>query len=203
MLSLLGRIMDRRKKSRPMSETSGEHDYRRVDDCSSASSDPAVVGLCRGMVGLSFLLLVGLIVLAWVTLSSGVDWDASVVRVDGGEGSAESIDDASLEGASVDSISRVIRFDVSQLDDEGLMGPPDGLRALSYEFCIPASEARVKEVEAIDSTVAIQRSSPGRIGCGEAEYLAIAHTHQPGFREVLDRLSRLPYVNEIQEAHFE
>jgi hypothetical protein len=89
------------------------------------------------------------------------------------------------------------------LNDEGLLGAANGLRALSYEFCIPADEAHVREVEAIDSTIAVQRSSPGRIGCGEAEYLAIGSTHQPGFGEVLDRLSRLPYVTEIQEAFFE
>jgi hypothetical protein len=155
------------------------------------------------MVGLSSLLLVGLIALAWVILGSGVDWDASVVGVDRGDSSGEEAHESAFELDSSDPTSDVIRFDLDKLNSEGLFGPEDGLRALSYEFCIPASEARVKEVEAIDSTVAIQRSSPGRIGCIEAEYLAIGQTHQPDFLEVLVRLSRLPYVNEIQEAHFE
>lgn len=172
------------------------------EQAQSRSSDPAVVGLCRGMVGLSLALLVGLMTLAWVLLRSGIDWDASVVKVDRREVQVEASDELSNNASSA-TTSGVIQFDLSRLNSDGLLGPPDGLRALSYEFCIPASEARIEEVEAIDSTVAIQRSSPGRIGCGEAEYLAIAHTHQPGFREVLDRLSRLPYVNEIQEAHFE
>ena len=83
------------------------------------------------------------------------------------------------------------------------MGSGDGLRALSYEFCIPAVESHVKEVEAIDSTIAIQRSSPGRVGCGEGEYLAIGNTHQPDVDSVLARLSRLPFVDRIEEAHFE
>jgi hypothetical protein len=168
----------------------------------SRSSDPAVVGLCRGMVGLSLALLVGLMTLAWVLLRSGIDWDASVVKVDRREVLVEVSDEPSNNESSA-TTSGVVRFDLSRLNGEGLLGPPDGLRALSYEFCVPAVEAHVGEVETIDSTVAFQRSSPGRIGCGEGEYLAIGHTHQPGFRDVLDRLSHLPYVSEIQEAHFE
>lgn len=172
------------------------------EQAQSRSSDPAVVGLCRGMVGLSLALLVGLMTLAWVLLRSDIDWDASVVKVDRGEVLIEASDGPSNNASSI-TTSGVVRFDLSRLNGDGLLGPPDGLRALSYEFCIPADEAHVREVEAVDSTIAIQRSSPGRIGCGEVEYLAIGHTHQPGFREVLDRLSRLPYVSEIQEAHFE
>jgi len=168
----------------------------------SRSSDPAVVGLCRGMVGLSLALLVGLVTLAWVLLRSDIDWDASVVKAGRREVGVEASDEPS-NGEAATATAGVIRFDSSRLNSEGLVGSPDGLRALSYEFCIPAVEAHVGEIEAIDSTITIQRSSPGRIGCGSDEYLAVGHTHQPGFREVLDRLGRLPYVNEIQEAHFE
>ena len=172
------------------------------EQAQSRSSDPAVVGLCRGMVGLSLALLVGLMTLAWVLLRSDIDWDASVVKVDRREVLVEASDEPASNESSA-TTSGVIRFDLSRLNSDGLLGPPDGLRALSYEFCIPAVEAHVTQVEAIDSTAAIQHSSPGRIGCGEGEYLAIGHTHQPGFRDVLDRLSHLPYVSEIQEADFE
>ena len=34
-------------------------------------------------------------------------------------------------------VAAKIRFDLSVLDDSGLYGPADGLRALDYEFCIP------------------------------------------------------------------
>ena len=33
-----------------------------------------------------------------------------------------------------------IHFDLEQLNAEGLQGPPDGLRALHYEFCLPELE---------------------------------------------------------------
>jgi hypothetical protein len=32
-----------------------------------------------------------------------------------------------------------ITFDLEQLNENGLYGPPGGLRALHYEFCIPGS----------------------------------------------------------------
>lgn len=154
------------------------------------------------MVGLSLALLVGLMTLAWILLRSDIDWDASVVKAGRREVGVETSDEPS-NGEAATAISGVIRFDSSRLNSEGLVGPPDGLRALSYEFCIPAVEAHVGEIEAIDSTITIQRSSPGRIGCGSDEYLAIGSTHPPGFRKVLEQLARLPYVERIEEAHFE
>ncbi len=172
------------------------------EQAQSRSSDPVVVGLCRGMVGLSLALLVGLMTLAWVLLRSDIDWDASVVKASRREALVEASDEPS-NGEAATATAGVIRFDSSRLNSEGLVGPPDGLRALSYEFCIPAVDSHVSEVESIDSTIAIQRNSPGRIGCGEGEYLAIGHTHQADFRGVLARLSRLSYVDSIQEAHFE
>ncbi|MCK5191008.1 MAG: hypothetical protein KAR12_13230, partial [Methylococcales bacterium] len=33
-----------------------------------------------------------------------------------------------------------IEFDITKLNQQGLYGPADGLRSLSYEFCIPAEE---------------------------------------------------------------
>jgi len=155
------------------------------------------------MVGLSFLLLVGLIALAWVVLSSGIDWDASVVRLEHTEGSNEETPGSSDNPGSVHTSSDVIRFDLDKLNSEGLFGPEDGLRALSYEFCIPATEAHVKEVQAIDATTAIQQTSPGRIGCAESEYLVIGSTYQTDFREVLDRLPSLSSAHRIDEAFFE
>jgi hypothetical protein len=96
-----------------------------------------------------------------------------------------------------------IQFDLQQLSSEGLRGPADGLRALHYEFCIPDRADIISEVRAIDPTLQLQRTSPGRIGCGVGEVLCLGHTHQAQFREVLGRLAQHPQVGEIHEAVFE
>ncbi|MCF7992314.1 MAG: hypothetical protein K9M02_17880 [Thiohalocapsa sp.] len=97
----------------------------------------------------------------------------------------------------------VIGFDLWALDADGLVGPQGGKRALSYELCIPAGERYAAEIRAIDATAEILGASPGRIGCGPGQALVIGHTHQPDFASVLHRLADLPYVERIQEAHFE
>lgn len=99
--------------------------------------------------------------------------------------------------------SPVLRLDLTPLDDQGLTGPPDGLRALSYEFCIPAGAGYRDQVAGIDPSARFYPASPGRIRCGHPEVLVIGSTHQPGFRDVLSRLAALPFVARIQEAFFE
>jgi hypothetical protein len=97
-----------------------------------------------------------------------------------------------------DAVNAKIHFDLSEFNDDGLYGPPDGLRAAMYEFCIPARADLAAQVASIDPTVQIYASSPGRIGCGSDEYLCIGSTGQPGFREVLANLAQLEYVSRIQ-----
>lgn len=94
-------------------------------------------------------------------------------------------------------------LDLSYFDETGLYGPPDGLRALDYEFCIPAGLNYREEVTDIDPSAGFLSDSPGRIGCGLDELLVLGNTHQPGFREVLARLIALPYVERIVPAWFE
>jgi hypothetical protein len=96
-----------------------------------------------------------------------------------------------------------ICFDLNRLDDRGLQGPPNGLRALHYEYCIPDRPAAVQAVAAIDPTLAIQRGSPGRAGCGIQELLCLGHTYQPNYGTVLRRLAELPWIRDICEAFFE
>lgn len=96
-----------------------------------------------------------------------------------------------------------IRFDLDRLNADGLQGPPDGLRALHYEYCIPDHPDAIREVSAIDPTLEIQGNSPGRVGCVEGELLCLGHTHQPNHRAVLELLAALPMVAEIREAVFE
>jgi heat shock protein HslJ len=95
-----------------------------------------------------------------------------------------------------------IGIDLSRLDADGLQGPPDGLRALHYEYCIPDRPEAIRAVTDIDRTLQIQRS-PGRIGCAAVELLCLGHTHQPDHRAVLERLAALPFIVEIREAFFE
>ncbi len=96
-----------------------------------------------------------------------------------------------------------ITFNPEQLNEHGLYGPPDGLRALHYEFCIPANPVHAAQVRQIDPTIEISPTSPGRIGCTESEYLCLGNTHQPNFKAVLFKLAQLPYVKRIDQAFFE
>jgi hypothetical protein len=116
---------------------------------------------------------------------------------------ASSGDPLADSAASGSKAMEKIRFDLSLLNDDGLYGPPDGLRALHYEFCIPAAESYVEQVRAIDPTVEVMRGSRGRIGCSEEQYLCVGSTHQPGFREVLARLAELPFIERIEQTDWE
>lgn len=96
-----------------------------------------------------------------------------------------------------------ITFDLSRLDDEGLYGPGNGRRALSYEFCIPDTSENRREVSAIDTTVRFMPGVSGRIGCEKGQCLCIGSTHQTNFKTVLKRLAELQYVERIDECFFE
>jgi hypothetical protein len=106
------------------------------------------------------------------------------------------------EKVRVDPMSK-ITFSLDQLSQDGLCGPPGGLRALHYEFCIPGDAAHAVQVREIDPTLQIHPKSRGRIGCGQGEYLCVGSTHQPGFRTVLLRLAGLPFVRRIDQTFFE
>lgn len=92
-----------------------------------------------------------------------------------------------------------IQFDLDQLDEQGLYGPEDGKRSLSYEFCVPYNQASIATVQAIDPTLILYLQSPGRVGCGQGEMLAIGHTHQPNYRQVLTNLANLDAIERIEQ----
>ncbi len=96
-----------------------------------------------------------------------------------------------------------IHLDLESINSQGLAGPPDGLEAVSYEFCIPADESAVSEVEGIDPTVEVQRGARGRVGCRDDQFLCVGHTHQPDFRSVLIRLASLDYIASIEPFYGE
>jgi hypothetical protein len=96
-----------------------------------------------------------------------------------------------------DFILAKISFDISQISPEGLIGQPDALRAVSYEFCIPANPIALATIQAIDTQIKYYFPSPGRIGCQKAQYLCIGHTHNPKWPEILFSIARLEYVERI------
>lgn len=98
-----------------------------------------------------------------------------------------------------DPILDKIKFDISLISPDGLIGPPDGLRSISYEFCIPAIHEAVKTIHTIDSQIDIDRQSPGRIGCGKNQYLCIGHTHNKQWKDILLAVASLDYVERIEE----
>lgn len=97
----------------------------------------------------------------------------------------------------------VIGFDLGRLDDHGLQGPPDGLRSLDYEYCIPEGTEYRTQVIAIDPSARFLPGSRGRIGCLPGQVLVLGNTQQPGFRGVLTALAELPFVEHIAECFHE
>jgi hypothetical protein len=111
---------------------------------------------------------------------------------------------AAAERPEIDaSALAVIAFDLAGIDQNGLIGPEDGKRAVDYEYCIPNDSNAAAEVRAIDPSARIMAGSRGRIGCMSEQLLVLGNTHQPGFRRVLHRLAELPYVQRIEQAFFE
>jgi hypothetical protein len=110
---------------------------------------------------------------------------------------------ACASGQPAAPVSSRVAVDLGNVNAEGLRGGPGALRAVHYEFCIPADERHAAEVRAIDPTARLMGGSRGRIGCLSGQMLVLGYTHQPGYRQVLERLAALPYVERIIETHFE
>ncbi len=96
-----------------------------------------------------------------------------------------------------------IAFDLERLDARGLYGPANGLRSLTYEFCIPAQQRYIDAVHGVDPDLRIYRQSPGRVGCHNDEYLCMGETHGKTWRQILTSLAALPYVERIIPSHYE
>jgi hypothetical protein len=95
-----------------------------------------------------------------------------------------------------------ITFDLSQIDESGLIGTGSGKHSLSYEFCIPRGQKFLEEVLAIAPEVQ-HYTSPGRIGCRKEQYLCIGNTHNPQWREILLQLANLSYIERINQTFWE
>ncbi|MGO0309286.1 hypothetical protein ACTL6P_22345 [Endozoicomonas acroporae] len=108
-----------------------------------------------------------------------------------------------LDGLLKDKVQQKVAFDLTRLDADGLYGPADGKRSLSYEFCIPAHVNTARQVMYIDPTAIVYKESPGRLQCDEEQYLVVGDTNQPNYLVTLKKLAELTYVTQIQEAFFE
>ena len=95
-----------------------------------------------------------------------------------------------------------IKFDLTQLDKDGLSGPDDGKRSISYEFCIPDNKINRDKVKKIDKSIQFTKAM-GRSMCGKNQILCMVNTHQPNSVKVLERLSKLTYIEKITETYFE
>ncbi|QYO62858.1 hypothetical protein [Leptolyngbya sp. 7M] len=90
-----------------------------------------------------------------------------------------------------------ITFNLAVISPAGLIGEGTNLQSVSYEFCIPATETHRTEVQAIDPSVQYFPHSRGRIDCSDDQILCIGHTHQARWREILQQLASLDYVERI------
>lgn len=95
-----------------------------------------------------------------------------------------------------------VRIDFKALDENGLAGNSGGKVAVNYEFCIPKEKKKWRQVQKIDPT-AQRTTGKGRIRCSDAQWLIIGSTHQARYKRVLYELARLPYVERIEETHWE
>ncbi len=93
-----------------------------------------------------------------------------------------------------------IQFDYSAIDEQGLR---NGEVAVDYEFCIPANEAILQEVLNIDSSIRVMKSSKGRIGCTNQQWLCINTTHTQDWKRKLNAIASLSYVEKILETFYE
>jgi len=96
-----------------------------------------------------------------------------------------------------------IRFRLDDIRPDGLRGPPDGLVAVAYEFCVPTGERVYRDMMQIDPGLQVQPGARGRIACAHDQSLVTGTTNQTRWREVLQALSSLDYVSEIRECFFE
>ena len=104
---------------------------------------------------------------------------------------------------SLDPLSK-ISLDLKQFNDDGYRERPKGeFSSTNYEFCIPGNDETAKEVMAIDPTIGVYKTSKGRSGCTDKEWLCIGSTRQANFKNVILKLASLSYIRKISETFWE
>jgi len=93
-----------------------------------------------------------------------------------------------------------IHFNYNAVDEGGLKH--EGVN-MDYEFCIPAKDSYAKRVLHIEPRALILAQSKGRSGCSDKEWLCIISYHDQGWKKKLFAIASLPFVEKIQETHYE
>ena len=89
-----------------------------------------------------------------------------------------------------------IKFDLGSLNELGLQGPP--LRAIRYVYCIPALDSDAETVQGIDPSAQVDRDSGSP--CMTDQWRVTGSTHQAGYADILKRLAKLDFVDQITEV---
>ncbi len=97
-----------------------------------------------------------------------------------------------------------ITFKLNEFTEDGMrIGSEGEQSSANYEFCIPATEEAMNEVMSIDPTLGIYKTSKGRSGCSDKEWLCIGSTRQKNFKKVILNLAALSYIRKISETFWE
>jgi hypothetical protein len=87
-----------------------------------------------------------------------------------------------------------IAFNLEEIDDDGLIGPPDGKRSVAYIFYIPAERSKQHEVSRIDHSVRFFLQQ------GSEEYQCMG---EGATQTTLLRLACLDYIVQIKPFYGE
>lgn len=93
-----------------------------------------------------------------------------------------------------------IGFDLEILNEEGMYGPPDLLRTLEYEFCLPAGSFVRSKVMDIDPSLKCGEGG-GYLSCQQGEVLCTGNTRQENHKRKLLALTRLDYIRRIEQSY--
>lgn len=97
-----------------------------------------------------------------------------------------------------------ITINLNDFNDEGYRKLPDGeMYTTHYEFCIPANDSIFNYVSSVDKTLGVYKTSKGRSGCSDKEWLCIGNSRQAGFKDTIKKLAGLPYIRKISETFWE
>lgn len=88
--------------------------------------------------------------------------------------------------------------DLDPAADGPVLGPE-----VKYMFCVPDTVMLRAEVARIDPTLSFFAGARGKRVCGERNVLCVGSTRQKGFKTVLNRLAKRPYIEEITLAPLE
>lgn len=108
---------------------------------------------------------------------------------------------ALAKSSSMKKAEEKMNFNFSKLNKHGLTKVRK--TTLAFEFCIPNETEYLNEIKSIDESIAVYKSSDGKIGCGKNQILCIGETAGKDYIKILISLTKLPYVKNIDESFFE